>query len=112
MDLETVGSSPTGHPTKNPLMLCIGGFFIWWGAQWGSNKAALTHQRQSNQQPSGLLVSLRVPISRNSTKTNAVLMLCIGGFFYLVGVSQWDSNSNDDDRGLRPKQGGVVGAVF
>ena len=80
-----MGSSPTGHPTKNPLMLCIGGFFIWWGAQWDSNKAALTHQRQSNQQPSGLLVSLRVPISRNSTKTNAVLMLCIGGFFYLVG---------------------------
>ncbi len=60
-----MGSSPTGHPTKNPLMLCIGGLFIWWGAQWGSNKAALTHQRQSNQQPSGLLVSLRVPISRN-----------------------------------------------
>ena len=113
-----MGSSPTGHPTKNPLMFCIGGFFylvgcsvgfeqgggaqrrsqshsmaltsprvpisrnvyqgrrhadalhrriffIWWGAQWGSNKAALTYQRQSNQQPSGLLVSLRVPISRN-----------------------------------------------
>jgi len=28
-----------------------------------------------------------------STKTNAVLMLCIGGFFYLVVVFQWDSNS-------------------
>ena len=28
-----------------------------------------------------------------STKANAVLMLCIGGFFYLAGVSQWDSNS-------------------
>ena len=26
-------------------------------------------------------------------------------------VSQ-DLNSNDDDRGLRPKQGGVVGAAF
>ena len=51
--------------TNAVLMLCIGGFFIWRGAQWGSNKAALTHQRQSNQQPSGLLVSLRVPISRN-----------------------------------------------
>lgn len=47
------------------LMLCIGGFFIWRGAQWDENKAALTRQRQSNQQPSGLLVSLRVPISRN-----------------------------------------------
>ena len=81
-----MGSSPTGHPTKNPLMLCIGGFFYLAGvSQWDSNKAALTHQRQSNQQPSGLLVSLRVPISRNSTKTNAVLILCIGGFFYLVG---------------------------
>ena len=61
-----MGSSPTGHPTKNPLMLCIGGFFYLAGvSQWDSNKAALTHQRQSNQQPSGLLVSLRVPISRN-----------------------------------------------
>ena len=47
------------------LMLCIGGFFIWWGTQWDSNKAALTRQRQSNQQPSGLLVSLRVPSPRN-----------------------------------------------
>ena len=87
---QSVGMSTKANAV---LMLCIGGFFIWWGAQWGSNKAALTHQRQSNQQPSGLLVSLRVPISRNSTKTNAVLMLCIGGFFYLAGVSQWDSNS-------------------
>ena len=61
-----MGSSPTGHPTKNPLMLCIGGFFYLAGvSQWDSNKTALTHQRQSNQQPSGLLVSLRVPISRN-----------------------------------------------
>ena len=65
-----MGSSPTGHPTKNPLMLCIGGFFIWRGAQWDSNKAALTRQRQSNQQPSGLLVSLRVPISRNVYQDN------------------------------------------
>ena len=81
-----MGSSPTGHPTKKSAdALHRRIFFIWRGAQWGSNKAALTHQRQSNQQPSGLLVSLRVPISRNSTKTNAVLILCIGGFFYLVG---------------------------
>ena len=28
-----LGSSPTGHPTKNPLLLCNGGFFLWWGAQ-------------------------------------------------------------------------------
>ena len=40
--------------------------FLFGGhAQWDENKAALTRQRQSNQQPSGLLVSLRVPISRN-----------------------------------------------
>ena len=52
--------------TNAVLMLCIGGFFLFGGrARWGSNKAALTRQRQSNQQPSGLLVSLRVPISRN-----------------------------------------------
>ena len=61
-----LGSSPTGHPTKNPLMLCIGGFFYLAGvSQWDSNKAALTHQRQSNQQPSGLLISARVPSLRN-----------------------------------------------
>ena len=169
-----MGSSPTGHPTKNSLMLCIGGFFyLVVVSQWGSNKAALTHQRQSNQQPSGLLVSLRVPISRNvyqdkccadalhrriflfggvpsgtrtattttaacgrnreellgprsdfskpcqgaaeksanATRKALTVRFCCGfhplgmstgepsaavqnsGFFYLVGVSQWDSNS-------------------
>ena len=46
-----------------------------------------------------------------STKANAVLMLCIGGFF-IWWDAQWDENSNDDDRSLRPKQGGVVEAVF
>ena len=77
-------------------MLCIGGFFYLAGSQWGSNKAALTHQRQSNQQPSGLLVSLRFQSVGMSTKANAVLMLCIGGFFSViwwgipVGLEQHD----------------------
>ena len=81
-------------------------------SQWDSNKTALTHQRQSNQQPSGLLVSLRIPISRNVYQDKCCADALHRRIFYLVGVSQWDSNSNDDDRGLRPKQGGVVGAVF
>ena len=61
-----MGSSPTGHPTKKSADALHRRIFLFGGrAQWGSNKAALTRQRQSNQQPSGLLVSLRVPISRN-----------------------------------------------
>ena len=61
-----MGSSPTGHPTKKSADALHRRIFLFGGvSQWGSNKAALTHQRQSNQQPSGLLVSLRVPISRN-----------------------------------------------
>ena len=68
------------------LMLCIGGFFIWRDAQWGSNKAALTHQRQSNQQPSGLLVSLRVPISRNVYQDKCHADALHQRIFYLAGV--------------------------
>ena len=61
-----MGSSPTGHPTKKSADALHRRIFLFGGrAQWDENKAALTHQRQSNQQPSGLLVSLRVPISRN-----------------------------------------------
>ena len=32
-------------------------------------------------------------------------------WFFFFGAEE-DLNSNDDDRGLRPKQGGVVGAAF
>jgi hypothetical protein len=78
--------------TNAVLMLCIGGFFIWRGAQWDSNKAALTHQRQSNQQPSGLLVSLRVPFLRNVYR--GTFCRCSKQRIFLFGgVSQWDSNS-------------------
>lgn len=69
------------------LMLCIGGFFyLVVVSQWGSNKAALTHQRQSNQQPSGLLVSLRVPISRNVYQDKCCADALHRRIFYLVGV--------------------------
>ena len=50
LDLETVGSSPTGHPTKNPLLLCNGGFFLWWGAQWDSKSTALPQAGQQTAQ--------------------------------------------------------------
>ena len=81
------GFQSVGMSTKTNavLMLCIGGFFIWRGAQWGSNKAALTHQRQSNQQPSGLLVSLRVPISRNVYQDKCCADVLHRRIFYLAG---------------------------
>ena len=66
IDSNFLGSSPTGHPTKKSADALHRRIFLFGGrAQWGSNKAALTRQRQSNQQPSGLLVSLRVPFPRN-----------------------------------------------
>ena len=92
--LETVGSSPTGHPTKKSADALHRRIFLFGGvSQWDSNKAALTHQRQSNQQPSGLLVSLRVPISRNVYQDKCCADALHRRIFYLVGVSQWDSNS-------------------
>ena len=151
-----MGSSPTGHPTKKSADALHRRIFLFSGVP-GGTRTARHCRRQGNQQPGGLLISARVPISRNvyrgrtlsggvpsgtrtattttaacgrnreellgprsdfskpcqgaaeksanatrkaltarfcrgsqsvgmSTKTNAVLMLCIGGFFYLVGV--------------------------
>ena len=81
-----MGSSPTGHPTKKSADALHRRIFLFgWGAQWGSNKAALTHQRQSNQQPSGLLVSLRVPISRNVYQDKCCADALHRRIFYLAG---------------------------
>jgi len=33
-------------------LLCNGGFFLWWGAQWDSNRAAV--RSTVSNQPSGL----------------------------------------------------------
>ena len=81
-----MGSSPTGHPTKKSADALHRRIFLFGGrAQWGSNKAALTHRRQSNQQPSGLLVSLRVPISRNVYQDKCCADALHRRIFYLVG---------------------------
>ena len=88
MDLETVGSSPTGHPTKNPLLLCNGGFFLWWGVQWDENRAAV--RSTVSNQPSGLLLSPRVPTIRNVYR-GPTLQLFLTADFFCVGA-QWDSN--------------------
>ena len=80
------GFHPLGMSTGEPsAAVQNSGFFIWRGAQWDSNKTALTHQRQSNQQPSGLLVSLRVPISRNVYQDKCCADALHRRFFYLVG---------------------------
>ena len=84
-----MGSSPTAHPTKNPLLLCNGGFFLWWGAQWDENRAAV-HSTVSNQ-PSGLLLSPRVPTIRNVYR-GPTLQLFLTADFFCVGA-QWDSKS-------------------
>ena len=82
-----MGSSPTGHPTKKSADALHRRIFLFGGrALWGSNKAALTYQRQSNQQPSGLLVSLRVPISRNVYQDRCCADALHRRIFYLVGV--------------------------
>ena len=91
----------------NPQTLWSGDF-LWWTVQ-GSNRAALTTPvgRVSNQ-PSGLLLSPRFPAARNVYQERCRP--------FGLGIFLWwtvqGSNSNNDDRGLRPKQGGVVGAAF
>ena len=71
------------------------------------NSTAL-RSRVSNQ-PSGLLLSARFPTGRNVYQQAA---LCPENRKKLLRVRREDSNSNDDDRCLRQKQGGVVGAAF
>ena len=84
-----MGSSPTGHPTKNPLLLCNGGFFLWRGVQWDENRAAV--RSTVSNQPSGLLLSPRVPTIRNVYR-GPTLQLFLTADFFCVGA-QWDSKS-------------------
>ena len=88
-----MGSSPTGHPTKKSADALHRRIFLFGGvSQWDSNKAALTHQRQSNQQPSGLLVSLRVPISRNVYQGKCCADALHRRIFLFSWGAQWGSN--------------------
>ena len=87
-----MGSSPTGHPTKKSADALHRWIFYLVGCPVGSNKAALTHQRQSSQQPSGLLVSLRVPISRNVYQDKCCADALHRRIFLFGGRAQWGSN--------------------
>ena len=75
-----MGSSPTGHPTKNPLLLCNGGFFLWWGVQWDENRAAV--RSTVSNQPSGLLLSPRVPTIRNVYRGPTLQLFLTADFFF------------------------------
>ena len=75
-----MGSSPTGHPTKNPLLLCNGGFFLWWGVQWDENRAAV--RSTVSNQPSGLLLSPRVPTIRNVYRGPFHQLFATADFFF------------------------------
>ena len=59
-----MGSSPTGHPTKKSADALHRRIFLFGGVSSGT-RTARHCRRQGNQQPSGLLISARVPISRN-----------------------------------------------
>ena len=99
---EVTGSSPVQSTTiPRPFGL---GIFLWWTVQ-DSNRAAARSDASK--------ATVRLCLARDgqpigtSTKKDAVIR---SGDFLLVAVQ--GSNSNNDDRGLRPKQGGVVGAAF
>ena len=75
---------PLGTPPKNPLMPCIGGFFIWRGVPSGA-RTARHCRRQGNQQPGGLLISARVPSSRNVYQDKCCADALHRRIFYLAG---------------------------
>ena len=59
-----MGSSPTGHPTKKSADALHRRIFLFGGVP-GGTRTARHCRRQGNQQPSGLLISARVPSLRN-----------------------------------------------
>ena len=80
------GFQSVGMSTKTNavLMLCIGGFFYLVGVPSGA-RTARHCRRQSNQQSSGLLVSLRVPISKNVYQGKCCADALHRRIFYLAG---------------------------
>ena len=65
-------------------MPCIGGFFIWRGVPSGA-RTARHCRRQGNQQPGGLLISARVPSSRNVYQDKCCADALHRRIFYLAG---------------------------
>ena len=104
-----MGSSPTGHPTKKSADALHQRIFLFGGrARWGSNKAALTRQRQANQQPSGLLVSLRVPISRNVYQDKCCADALHRRIFYLAGCPSGARTARHCRRQGNQQPGGLL----
>ena len=106
MRYESVGRGFESLPShqENQYTLCTGFSFCLHDGR-GPNKAA-AHSAASKATVRLCLARGGQPIG-TSTKKDAVIR---SGDFLLVAVQ--GSNSNNDDRGLRPKQRGVVGAAF
>ena len=97
-----MGSIPV-RVIKTPLRICARAFFVRPVRE--SNRAA-ARSAVSNQ-PSGLLLSPRVPRVRNVYRGCGCLSANAQGRFLLDPYG----NRNNDDRCQRQKQGGVVGAA-
>ena len=78
-------SSPTGHPTKKSADVLHRRIFLFGGVPSGT-RTARHCRRQGNQQPGGLLISARVPISRNVYQDNCCADALHRRIFYLAGV--------------------------
>ena len=88
-------------------MLCIGGFFIWRGALVGREQHGTAEGRAINS-PAGCWLACGFQSVGMSTKTNAVLMLCIGGFFYLAGVPSGTRTARHCRRQGNQQPGGLL----
>ena len=97
-----MGSIPV-RVIKTPLRICARAFFVRPVRE--SNRAA-ARSAVSNQ-PSGLLLSPRVPRVRNVYRGCGCLSANAQGRFLLDPYG----NRNNDDRCQRQKQGVIVGAV-
>ena len=83
-DSNFLGSSPTGHPTKKSAdalhrRIC----FMRWVPS--GTRTARHCRRQGNQQPGGLLISARVPTSRNVYQGKCCADALHRRIFYLAG---------------------------
>ena len=79
-----MGSSPTGHPTKKSADALHRRIFLFGGVLSGA-RTARHCRRQGNQQPGGLLISARVPISRNVYQDKCCADALHRRIFYLAG---------------------------
>ena len=79
-----MGSSPTGHPTKKSADALHRRIFLFGGMPSGT-RTARHCRRQGNQQPGGLLISARVPSSRNVYQDKCCADALHRRIFYFAG---------------------------